>query len=174
MSEEPRPEDAAGAAEDAATVPMTDVAALTAERDDYLDKWARARADLENYRKRMQREMEDDRKYGAISVIKAILPGLDNLQRAVKAAATSKNADELITGVEMVLKQFDQSLAGLGATPIEAIGQPFDPNCHEAIAQVPNADHPPMTVLDDIERGYRLHDRIIRPTKVIVSAKVEV
>jgi molecular chaperone GrpE len=172
MTEAPQPQDAA-TPDDGDTIPMVDVAALTAERDDYLDKWARARADLDNYRKRIQRELEEDRKYGALPVIKALLPGFDNLQRAVKAAATSQNASELITGVEMVLKQFDQALAGLGAAPIEAVGQPFDPNCHEAIAQVPNADHPPMTVLDDIERGYRLHDRIIRPTKVIVSAKVE-
>lgn len=143
---------------------------LTAERDDYKDKWARARADLENYRRRIQREMEDDRKFAATPIVKALLPGLDNLQRALKAAATSKNADELIAGVEMVVKQFDSALVGLGVQPIAAVGQPFDPNRHEAIAQVPNGDHPPMTVLDEVERGYILNERIVRPAKVIVSS----
>jgi molecular chaperone GrpE len=146
------------------------VQALTAERDDFRDKWARARADLDNYRKRIQREMEDDRKYAATPIVKALLPGIDGLQRALKAAAASKNVDELIAGVEMVAKQFEAALTGLGVQPIDAIGKPFDPNVHEAIAQIPNAEHPPMTVIDDIERGYTLHERIVRPSKVIVSA----
>lgn len=141
-----------------------------AERDDYKDKWARARADLDNYRKRIQKELDEDRKYAAMPILKAMLPGLDGLQRALKAAATSNNVDELIAGVEMVAKQFDAALAGLGVQPINAVGQPFDPHQHEAITQRPSADHPPMTVLDDVERGYTLHDRIVRPSKVIVSA----
>jgi molecular chaperone GrpE len=143
--------------------------AALAERDDYKDKWARAQADLQNYRKRMQREMEDDRRFAVVPLVKALLPGLDNLQRALQAASTTKNADELITGVEMVVKQFDAALAAAGVQPIAAEGQPFDPNQHEAITQVPSADHPPMTVLQDVERGYVLNDRVLRPTKVIVS-----
>ena len=145
------------------------VQTLTAERDDFRDKWARARADLDNYRKRIQREMEDDRKYAATPIVKALLPGIDGLQRALKAASTSKNTEELLAGVEMVAKQFEAALTGLGVQPIEAIGKPFDPNVHEAIAQVPNPE-PAMTVIDDIERGYTLHERIVRPSKVIVSA----
>lgn len=153
------------------TIPMdSTIQTLTAERDDFRDKWARARADLDNYRKRIQREMEDDRKFAATPIVKALLPGLDGLQRALKAASASKSVDELIAGIEMVVKQFDSALVGLGVQPIVAVGQPFDPNLHEAIAQVPNADHPPMTVIDDIERGYTLHERIVRPSKVIVSA----
>lgn len=146
------------------------VQALTAERDDFKDKWARARADLDNYRRRIQKEMEDDRKYAATPIVKAMLPGLDGLQRALKAASTSKNIDELIAGIEMVVKQFDAALVSLGVQPIDAKGKPFDPNLHEAIAQVPNAEHPPMTVIDDIERGYTLNERIVRPSKVIVSS----
>src|SRR5262245_59654829 len=98
---------------------------LTAERDDFRDKWARARADLENYRRRVQREMEDDRKYAATPIVKALLPGIDGLQRALKAASTSKNTDELIAGVEMVAKQFEAALIGLGVQPIDAVGKPF-------------------------------------------------
>lgn len=146
-----------------------DVAALIAERDEYKNKWARALADLDNYRRRVQKEMEEDRKYAAIPLLKAVLPGLDGLQLALRAAATSQNAEELITGVQMVAKQFDAALGAVGIAPINSVGQPFDPNLHEAISQRPSADVPPMTVLDEVERGYTLHDRVVRPSKVIVS-----
>lgn len=154
-----------------ATPPATpDLQTVLAERDDYKDKWARARAELENYRKRMQREMEEDRKYAVTPLLQAILPGLDGLQRALKAAAAARNADELIAGVEMVAKQFDVALANLGIRPIPSVGQPFDPHLHEAISQRPDSEHPPMTVVEEVERGYTLHDRVVRPSKVIVSS----
>lgn len=144
--------------------------AAIADRDDYMDKWTRARADLENYRKRIQREMEEDRKYAALPLLRGVLSPLDNLNRAIAAAKQSHNVDELIAGIEMVVKQFDAALANVGATPIPAAGQPFDPNLHEAIQQVPSAQHPPLTVLQDVERGYLLNDRVVRPSKVIVSS----
>jgi molecular chaperone GrpE len=144
--------------------------AALAERDDYKDKWARARADLENYRKRVQKELDDERKFGSVQLLKSLLPGFDGLQRAVKAAETSRNADELIAGVDLVCKQLDAALTAAGVQTIPAVGQPFDPNVHEAIAQQPSADAPPMTVLMEVERGYTLHDRVVRPTKVIVAA----
>lgn len=154
---------------DAGNTAGGDVAALIAERDEYKNKWARALADLDNYRRRVQKEMEEDRKYAAIPLLKAVLPGLDGLQLALRAAATSQNAEELITGVQMVAKQFDAALSAVGIAPIVSVGQPFDPNLHEAISQRPSADVPPMTVLDEVERGYTLHDRVVRPSKVIVS-----
>lgn len=144
--------------------------AIKAERDDYMDKWARARADLENYRKRIQREMEEDRKYAALPLLRGLLPALDGLDRALKSAQQSRNAEELITGIELVVKQFDAALGNVGVTAVAAAGQPFDPNLHEAIQQRPSADHPAMTVLDDVEKGYLLHDRVVRPSKVIVSS----
>ena len=98
-----------------------------------------------------------------------ILPCLDNLRRAVEAAETSKNIEELTQGIQMVSKQFDDILAAHGAMPIESVGQPFDPNCHLALTQVPSPDHEPMTVLQEVERGYKLKDRIVRPSSVIVS-----
>ncbi len=172
MSEDAKPQ-ASDAAPETPVNPVeenqAEMEALIAERDDYKNKWARAMADLDNYRRRIQKEMEDDRKYAALPLLKAVLPGLDGLQLALKAAETSQNAEQLITGVQMVAKQFETSLANVGIKPIEAVGQPFDPNFHEAITQRPSADHPPMTVLDEVERGYTLHDRVVRPTKVIVS-----
>lgn len=144
--------------------------AVIAERDDYMDKWTRARADLENYRKRIQKEMDEDRKYAAMPFLRGMLPGFDGLDRALRSAKQTKNAQELITGIELVVKQFESALAGTGVQTVQAVGQPFDPNQHEAIQQRPSADHPPMTVLDDVERGYLLHDRVVRPSKVIVSS----
>src|SRR5689334_6167530 len=133
--------------------------AVIAERDDFQDKWTRARADLENYRRRIQKEMEEDRKYAALPLLKSFLPALDGLDRALKSAKQTKNAEELITGIELVVKQFESALSNAGVQTVHAVGQPFDPNLHEAIQQRPSADQPPMTVLDDVERGYRLHDR---------------
>ena len=89
---------------------------------------------------------------------------------AVAAAESTKNADELIRGVQMVLKQFEDVFAKHAAVPIEAVGQPFDPNIHEAIQQMPSAEHPPMTVIAEAERGWRLHDRVLRPSKVVVAS----
>ncbi len=143
--------------------------AALAERDQFKDKWTRALADHDNYRRRVQREMDEDRKYAALPLLKTLLPAFDGLDRAVFAAAQSKNAEELIGGVQLTIKQLETALNGFGAKSIAAQGQPFDPNQHEAISQAPSADHPPMTVLHDIERGYMLHDRVVRPSKVIVS-----
>ena len=113
--------------------------------------------------------MDDERKYQSVPVLKSLLPIFDGLDRAVFAASQSKNFDALLHGVQMTIKQLETALGGHGAKPIVAEGQPFDPNKHEAISQVPSADHPPMTVLNDVERGYTIHDRVIRPSKVIVS-----
>ena len=128
-----------------------------------------ALADHDNYRRRVQREADEDRKYAALPLLKTLLPAFDGLDRAVFAAAQSKNADELIGGVQLTIKQLETALNGFGAKSIAALGQPFDPNQHEAISQAPSAEYPPMTVLHDIERGYMLHDRVVRPSKVIVS-----
>jgi molecular chaperone GrpE len=143
--------------------------AALAERDQYKEKFARAMADLENFRKRVYREMDDERKYQSVPLLKSLLPAFDGLDRAVFAASQSKNFDDLLNGVRMTIKQIESALTGQGAKAIQAEGQPFDPNLHEAISQAPSADHPPMTVLNDVERGYTLHDRVIRPSKVIVS-----
>lgn len=159
---------AAPAGEETLTLEEQLNAALV-ERDQFKDKWARALADLENYRRRVQREMEEDRKYAAMPMLKSLLPAFDGFDRALQAATISKNPDELIKGVELTVKQLETALNGFGAKSIPAVGLPFDPNMHEAISQVPSADHPPMTVLHDVERGYMLHDRVVRPSKVIVA-----
>jgi molecular chaperone GrpE len=165
---EPSTEEKTAHASETSTV-AEQLKAAIAERDQYKDKWTRALADLENFRKRIYREMDDERKYQSVPILKSMLPIFDGLDRAVVAASKSKNFDDLLNGVQMTIKQIETALAGHGAKPIVAQGQLFDPHLHEAISQAPSAEHPPMTVLADVERGYTLHDRVIRPSKVVVS-----
>lgn len=145
------------------------LAAAEAARDEAQQKYLRALAEADTYRRRVLKEREDDRKFAPLAIVKDLLPNLDNLRRAVEAARNANNIEDLSKGVDMVLKQIDETLAKHGAAPINSLGLPFDPNLHEAIAQAPSADHPPMTVLQEFERGYALHDRVIRPSKVLVS-----
>jgi len=143
--------------------------AAVAERDSNRDSWLRTQAELENYRKRVQREVDEFRQYQSLPLARDLLPALDNLRRAIQAAEQSQNVDELVAGVRMVAQQFDEALARNGVTPIESVGKPFDPNLHQALQQVPSAEHPPLTVLQEVERGYVLNDRVVRPSCVIVS-----
>jgi molecular chaperone GrpE len=145
------------------------LAAAIADRDANYEKLLRTAAEFENYRRRVNKERDEDRKFAPYSLIRDILPSLDNLRRAVEAAKTAGGTESVVQGVTMVLKQIDEVFERNGAKPIVSVGQPFDPNLHEAIAQIPSPDHPSMTVLQEAERGYTLHDRVIRPSKVLVS-----
>lgn len=142
----------------------------TAERDANMQNWLRSQADLDNYRKRIAKEMEQDQRYRALPLTRDLLPALDNLHRTLDAARTSADLEKLVQGVQMVIKQFDDIFAKHSIVAIDAVGKPFDANVHQAIQQVPTADKPPMTVLNELERGYLLHDRVVRPSTVIVSS----
>lgn len=142
-----------------------------ASANDFRDRWLRTQAELENFRKRSQKELEAERQYRSMPVVRDILPALDGLQRALQVAKATKDVDQLLQGMQMVVQQFEDALARHSVVAIAAVGQPFDPNQHEAIQQAPSNDHPPMTVLHEVERGYQLFDRVVRPTKVIVSVK---
>ena len=144
--------------------------AAISERDENRNKWLRTEAELDNYRKRVQREAEELRRYQALPLARELLPGLDNLRRALAAAESSKNIEDLLQGVRMVAKQFEDILSRHAVQPIEAVGEPFDPNLHEALQQIPSKEYPAMTVVEELERGYTLHDRVVRPSKVIVSS----
>lgn len=144
-------------------------AAVQTERDDLRDRLFRAQAELENYRKRAQKELDTERQYRSLPVVRDILQPLDGLQRALQVAKTSKDVDQLLQGVQMVATQFQDALSRHAVVPIDCVGKPFDPNLHEAIQQAPSKDHPPMTVLHEVERGYQMYDRVVRPSKVIVS-----
>lgn len=140
------------------------------ERDSNRERWLRAQAELENFRKRVQREASEEHRYRVLSVVRDILPALDNLERAVDAAKSSDDLPKLVQGVQLVIKQVEDILARHSVKPIPAVGQPFDPHLHQAIQQVPTTDHPPMTIVTECQRGYTLHDRVVRPSVVIVAA----
>lgn len=131
----------------------------------------RAQADLENYRKRAQREIEEERKFANLPLLRDLLPVLDNIGRALDAAEKTNDAQTLTTGFRMVAKQLEDILGRYGCVRIAALGQPFDPHLHEAISQQPSDEHDANTVITVAQEGYRLHDRVIRPSQVVVSAK---
>ncbi|HVJ83832.1 MAG TPA: nucleotide exchange factor GrpE [Planctomycetia bacterium] len=158
-----------GSAEDS-QAPTDPLAAALAERDKYLEMARRARADFENYQMRMRRDLEVERKYAAMPMVRDLLPALDNFDRALKSAKTQTDAATIVEGLEIVRRQMVDSFARHGVAPIAPDGQPFDPNEHEAIVQQPSNEVPPMTVLMTVETGFKLHDRVVRPAKVIVSS----
>lgn len=144
---------------------------LTAERDDLKDQMLRMRAEMENFRRRLNRERDDERRYASLPIVRDLLPAIDNLERAVAAGQKDPNVESLLQGVQMVLKQMEEILGRFGVKSIPSVGEAFDPNVHEALQQVPSTEFPPMTVVQELERGFQLHDRVIRPTKVIVSSE---
>jgi molecular chaperone GrpE len=144
--------------------------AAHAERDANYDLYLRAQAELQNYRRRAQKEAEEQRQYQALPVARDLLPALDNLHRALAAAETSGSVKDLVNGVKLVAKQIEAALGRHDVVPIESAGKPFDPNLHQAIQQVQTDEHPPMTVVQEVERGFTLKDRVVRPATVIVSA----
>lgn len=143
----------------------------TAEAARYQDLYVRERADLENFKKRMQREKADAVRFAAEGLIRDLLPVIDNLERAIEHAAGDGNGASLREGVGMVLKAALDALSRHGVSRIEAVGEPFDPNIHEAVAEVPVADQEPNRVVQQFVPGYRLHERLLRAAQVCVSKR---
>ncbi len=133
------------------------------------DRALRAQAELENFRKRSRRELNDELRYADLPLLRDLLPVLDNVDRAIQAAATTRDADALLEGVQMVAKNLEDVLHRRQCIPIEALHEPFDPNRHEAIAMRADPDHPANTVVEVVQPGFQLHDRVVRPAQVIVS-----
>ena len=157
-------------AENEAAVDSTnvDLERLSAELAAANDRTLRAVAETENVRKRMRREMDDVQRYAALPVLKDMLGVLDDMDRA-QAATQSSSDQALVQGLTLVRSQMIETLERHGCRRIAADGVEFDPAQHEAIMMQPSADHPPGTVLHVAQQGYTLHDRVIRPAKVIVA-----
>jgi len=134
------------------------------------DRALRAFAELENYRKRANREVEDMRKYAPASLVRDMLAVWDNMGRALETVEQNHNPEAFVEGVRMVYDQFVQTLERHHCTKIEAVGQSFDPNVHESIAQMPSEDVPAGAVLYESQVGFKLYDRVVRPTQVVISA----
>jgi len=149
-----------------------ELARLRAELEDAKNRALRGWAELENYRKRANRQIEDERRYAALPLLRDLLPVLDNVKRAVEAAEKNHDTASLLEGIKLVLQQLGTVLARHHCTPIEALGRPFDPNVHDAILHQPAADVPANTVIQEVHQGFQLHDRVVRPAQVIVSSPV--
>jgi len=140
----------------------------TREAAENYDQWLRLRAEFENFKKRMQKEKADLMKFSNESLLKSILPILDNLERAIDHGKEAKENASLLEGVEMTLKQFLNTLERFGVKPLSARGEVFDPEKHEAVSQQ-ESDQEPSRVISEVEKGYIFHDRLLRPARVIVS-----
>ena len=146
-----------------------DLAAKELEAKKNYDLYLRQVADLENFKKRGVREKEEAIRYGNEALVKDLLPILDNLERAVEHAELEGNGKPLLAGIELVLKGFLEVLEKHGVTQISAKGEPFNPQKHEAFAQVESTDHEPNTVVEELHKGYFMADRLLRPSLVSVA-----
>jgi len=139
---------------------------LKSERDALVDRLARAQAEFENSRRRAAKEQQEFRDFAAADAIKTLLPVIDSFERALQAKSDSA---DFRNGVELIYKQLQDALGKLGVRPIPAKGEPFDPRYHEAIEMVDTSETPDHEVLEELQRGYKLKDRLLRPAMVKVA-----
>ncbi len=152
-----------------ADAPEEATSELEAERDEWKERYQRALADAENARKRHQRETAETRQYAISELARELLGVIDNLERALDGVPEDRAGDPLVTGVRLVADQLQATLGNHGVVPIDALEQPFDPMLHEAIQQEERDDVPPGTVIEELMRGYRVADRLLRASVVRVS-----
>jgi molecular chaperone GrpE len=141
---------------------------LQREKDALQDRLLRTAAEFDNYRKRMDRERRELSEYAATSILKDLLPILDNFERALQAPAAT-DTDAFRKGIELIHKQMLDLLKTRGVRPIEALGTDFDPNFHQAVIHEPSDDHREGEVMQELQRGYLLGDRLLRPAMVKVA-----
>jgi len=143
------------------------------EVKEHYDRLLRVAADFDNYKKRATREKEEWTKFANEDLIKAMLPFIDNLERAVNHAEKVEDAGVLIEGVRLTIQQLLQTLNKFGLSSFESVGKPFDPAMHEAILLAPTDQHKPNQVVEEFQKGYLLNDRLLRPATVSVSKPLE-
>jgi molecular chaperone GrpE len=152
---------------DAAAISQEEFDRLKAERDSLLDRLARLQAEFENARKREARERNDFRDYAVAGAIEQFLPVLDNFQLALNSTGST---EQLRTGVELIVKQMEEALRSLNVQPVETVGTEFDPRVHEALEMVEKPELPDHQVFDEVRRGYRIKERLLRPALVRVAS----
>lgn len=156
--------------EEAAANPLAQE--LEAQRklaDENYQRYLRTQADFDNFRRRSRQEKEDFAKYASAKLIEQLLPIVDNFERAIGASREAKDVDALQKGVDMIFRQLEQVLANEGLTPMNAVGQPFNPEFHQAIMQVESDEHEEGIVVEEVQKGYVLKDKVLRPAMVKVS-----
>jgi molecular chaperone GrpE len=161
--------DSAGSAAASSEQEDTQFAELKKQAEDNYNKFLRTQADFDNFRRRSRQEKEEFAKYASMKLIEQLLPVIDNIERALAASRDSKDYDALVKGVDMTFRQLDQVLAQEGLKPIEAVGEPFNPEFHQAIAQVESDEHEEGVVVEQLQKGYMLKDKVLRPAMVKVN-----
>ena len=162
-------EDACGPERSAADERDRRIAELESQIEEFRNRLLRSQADFDNYRRRTQREKEEMAKYASAELIARLLPVLDNFERAIGAAKSSGDFEALAKGVDMIHRQLLQVLEQEGLKPMETVGQPFNPEIHEAVMRVESDEHEEGIIVEELQRGYILKDRVIRPAMVKVS-----
>ncbi|TVR02544.1 MAG: nucleotide exchange factor GrpE [Deltaproteobacteria bacterium] len=169
VSGEPSDGAGPGAPADEVTELRLALEAAKAEAAEARERLLRKAADLENARKRHARDREETLKYGAEGVLREVVTALDDLERALVHAKGAGQDGALVEGVDMVVRKFQQAISRVGCVGFESVGHPFDPNRHDAIQQVEDASVPNNTVVREFQRGYFLHERLLRPAMVVVA-----
>jgi molecular chaperone GrpE len=172
VADERPPEVAAppeGAAAESPAPPEDELVALRRELGELRDQNLRLMAELQNQQKRVQRERLAAQRYAEAGLARELLAVLDDLQRAHEAARTTPEASALAEGLGLVVERFTKVLRDHHVVPIDAVGRPFDPTFHEAVLQMPSQEQPAGTVLQEVAPGYVMHERVLRPSRVIVS-----
>jgi molecular chaperone GrpE len=147
---------------------------LEKEAKESYDRFLRVSAEFENYKKRAAREMNDFRKFANESFVKEMLPIVDNLDRAIESSSNDDHAqNSVVEGVNMTLKEILKVFEQFNVKPFESLGKAFDPALHQAVMQEETDDHPENTVLNELQKGYMMHDRLLRPAMVVVSKTTE-
>ncbi len=150
------------------------VESLEQEAKEAHDRFLRVSAEFENYKKRAAREMDNFRKFANESFVKEMLTVVDNLDRAIESSSNDEHANtSVVEGVNMTLNEILKVFEQFGVRPFESLGKTFDPGFHQAVMQEENEDHPDNTVLNELQKGYLIHDRLLRPAMVVVSKTKE-
>jgi molecular chaperone GrpE len=157
--------------EPAAQPEVSELQTLKDERDKFKDQLLRTAADFENFRKRSRKDVEDAERRGKEEAVRELLPVIDNLERAVAAAAAAKDIAAVIDGVKMVLRLFEDQASRLGLARVTTVGERFDPSIHDAIQHKETDESPAGTVVAEIVAGWRLGEKLVRPAMVVVAKK---
>jgi molecular chaperone GrpE len=152
-----------------AASPETRITALEAEKADFKDRMLRIAAEFENYKKRARKEQTDNEAKVREAVLRDMLEVMDNLERATAATGGAADLQSVQQGIALVLRLFAQKLERYDVKPLETKGKPFDPRLHEAISQAPSTESPPGTVLNELQKGYKIGERLLRPAAVVVA-----
>lgn len=155
--------------------PVTRLKDLFKEKDtqakDYKDKYMRALAELENYRKRMEKEMEEHRRFAKVDFFVQIIPVLENIDRAISGVGETDAKDGFFQGMEIICRQFKDTLRSMGLKEFSALGENFDPSRHEAVGTADVGDKPENTIIEEVTKGYMVGDKVVKPARVIVACQ---